>query len=50
MIKHRGRRKIRHEKRVIAGYTKFVNLYETIQHLAEKMSEKERKEIQRGSM
>ena len=28
MINHRGRRKIRHEKRVIAGYTKFVNIYE----------------------
>ena len=28
MIKHRGRRKIRHEKRVIAGYTKCVNIFE----------------------
>ena len=42
MIKHRGRRKIRHEKRIIAGYTEFVNLYETIQHLTEKMRDRDR--------
>ena len=42
MISHRGRRKIRHEKRVIAGYTKFVNLYEVIQHLTEEMRDRDR--------
>ena len=31
-----------HEIRIIAGYTEFVNLYETIQHLTEKMRDRDR--------